>query len=71
MALTSEDRAAEKHLNDCGCTGWMVDLKTREVRYLDGDREEKANSLCELLAFYLNGVWDGNVEHEDQGDGNA
>ena len=59
------ERNAYQWLTDAGCTGWMVDLLTGKVTYLDGDKTETANSLCQLIAFYVNGVWDGNVEQED------
>ena len=58
------ERNAYQWLMDAGCTGWSVDLLTGRVAYLDGDEAKTADSLCQLIAFYVNGVWDGNVEPE-------
>jgi len=63
--FTDDEREAYGWLLDSGCTGWMVDLATKRVRYLDGDDAKTANDLCELCDLFMGGDWDGNVPPDD------
>ncbi len=56
--FTKDERAAYRHLWDCGMTGWLVDFVTKKVHALD----ERCNSieftdLIAARAAFDSGEW--------------
>lgn len=63
--FTAKEREAYRMLIDCGCTGWMVDLKTRKVRFvINDDIDGVATNLVALRHYFESGKWSGNIEPE-------